>query len=395
MTTATGARLRASIPLKYHSIRRISSPEDVEAGREVYSGHAPAESFFMLPDDDNVREYLLEVEGRKKKTPTQVHKAIRDTLENKPQDFSVLNGGIVLVAEAVEIDEKTKTAHLLGSSILNGSQTRGELRRYFDKKKSDGEKPFPVHVTFELVVTDDHDLTAEISIARNFQNDVMSISIAGRLGQLDELQRAYRKKHPRADLRMSETDIGEDFVFTEKLLQVITALVPAEIWPKNGEKASPNKVYTYSMKTKCLKDFQKIFIAAKDPKAEDHKLYSELYKFYLDVAGDAWDLYEKWKAHPKFKGTRLRSIERDGSEIVEVPDGIVFPILASLSAFAKKTSEGWKIRPPAAFDDAELIKAAAEVYKEIANSNPWNMGKSRACYSSLYQITSIYRRLSN
>ena len=117
--------------------------------------------------------------------------------------------------------------------------------------------------------------------------------------------------------------------------------------------------------------------------------------FSEEFAGDAWNLYEKWKAHPGFKGSRLRSIERDGSEIVEVPDGIVFPILASLSAFARKTRDGWKIQPPSSFDDSELIKAAVQVYKEIANGNPWNMGKSRACYSSLYQITSIFRRLGD
>jgi hypothetical protein len=388
------ARTRTPISFRYHTIRRISAPEDTEAGREIYSGHAPAESFFALPDDENVREYLLEVEGRKKKTPTQVHKAIRETLESKPQDFSVLNGGIVLVARAVEIDEKSKTVSLLQPSIINGSQTRGELKRYFDRSKEQGKEAYPVHVTFELIVTDDRDLTADISIARNFQNDVMTISIAGRRGQLDELQKAYRKQHPKAELRTSETDIGDDYVFTEKLLQVITALTPAELWPKKAEQDNPNKVYTYSMKTKCLKDFQNIYEAAKNPEAEDHTLCSKLYKFYLDIAGDAWDLYEKWKAHPKFHGTRLRSIERDGSEIVEVPDGIIFPILASLSAFARQTPAGWKILPPKSFDDAELVKAAAEVYKEIANSNPWNMGKSRPCYSSLYQITSIYRRLT-
>jgi hypothetical protein len=392
---AVTSRSRAVVSFPYYSIRRISAPEDADAGREVYSGHAPAESFFELPDDENVREYLLDVEGRKKKTPTQVHKAIRDTLSTKPQDFSVLNGGIVIVARSVEIDEKNKTAALLKPSIINGSQTRGELKRYFQLKAQNGEKPYPVHATFELIVTDDQDLTAEVSIARNFQNDVMTISMAGRLGQLEELEKAYRKSHSGAELRKSETDIGEDFVFTEKLLQVITALIPAELWIKNLEGDNPNKVYTYSMKTKCLKDFQKIYKAAKDPEAEDHKKYLELYQFYLDVASDAWELYEKWKAHPGFRGTRLRSIERDGNQIVDVPDGIVFPILASLSAFARKTSSGWKIRPPSSFDDAELIKAAVEVYKEIAGSNPWNMGKSRACYSSLHQITSIYRRLSS
>ena len=79
--------------------------------------------------------------------------------------------------------------------------------------------------------------------------------------------------------------------------------------------------------------------------------------------------------------------------IVDIPDGIVFPILASLSAFAVKTLTGWRIKPPKGFSDDELIKAAKVVYTERAGHNPQTMGKSRPCYSSLYQITSIYRRL--
>jgi hypothetical protein len=34
------------------------------------------------------------------------------------------------------------------------------------------------------------------------------------------------------------------------------------------------------------------------------------------------------------------------------------------------------------------------VRQEIADSNPQSMGKSKACYSQLLQITSLYKRLS-
>ena len=94
-----------------------------------------------------------------------------------------------------------------------------------------------------------------------------------------------------------------------------------------------------------------------------------------------------------FSGSGLRSLERDGRKIVEVPDGIVFPILASLSVFAVKASQGWTIKPPREFKDEELIGAAKSVYVEMADHNPQTMGKSRACYSALYQITSIYKKL--
>lgn len=79
---------------------------------------------------------------------------------------------------------------------------------------------------------------------------------------------------------------------------------------------------------------------------------------------------------------------------MEVPDGIIFPIIASLSGFAKKTGEGWRIKPPRLFRDEEIIRAAKSVYHSIASSNPWLMGKNKACYFALNQITSIYQKLS-
>jgi hypothetical protein len=90
----------------------------------------------------------------------------------------------------------------------------------------------------------------------------------------------------------------------------------------------------------------------------------------------------------------LRTIERnDDGTISEVPDGIIFPILASLSEFAVKTKTGWRIDPASNFDDAELIPVAKGVYIERPDSNPTVMGRSKACYTALQQITAIYRKL--
>ncbi len=395
MGTPTTSASKSLFAFPYYSLRNISCPEDQAADRKVYSGHAPAESFLELPTHENVRGYLVEAEGKLRRTPTQVHRQMRDTLQNHPEDFSILNGGIVIVARDVEIDEKTKIAHLKKPSIINGSQTQGELRNYFKDMEEFDKKPFSVHVTFELIVTDDDSLIAEVSISRNFQNDVALLSIIGRREQLDELEKSLQEHDPSLKLKKSETERSEDYEDTEKLLQVITALIPEELWPKSNESGNPNKVYTYSMKAKCLKDFQEIYRKAKDAKDPEHKTAAELYRFFLDVAPQAHELYKTWKTHSGFKGTGLRSITRNEKrEIEDVPDGIIFPILASFSAFAKRTRQGWKIQPPTAFRDEEIIRAAKSAYQDIAFSNPWNMGKSKPCYSSLYQITSIYKRLT-
>jgi hypothetical protein len=396
MSSNPTARPRKVVDFQFHSLRNISCPEDLENGRKVYVGQAPITSILGLPTDENVRMYLLEAEGRKKQTPTQVHLAMRETLANSSHNFSVLNGGIVIVARLVEVDDKTRMIRLTQPSIINGSQTQGILSDFIDAKKTKKEEVPNIHVKFEVIETDDEDLIAETSISRNFQNDVMTLSIAGRLHQLDELEDYLRAKRPHSKLMKSETDLSSDYVKTEKLLQVIAALIPAELWPIEAEKDGPNKVFTYSMKARCLKMFRDIYEKAKDPKHPEHQKNKRLYEFYLEIAAEGLDLYYKWKSHQGFKGSRLLAISRDSDgKILEVPDGIVFPILAALSAFAKKTSSGWSIQPPSMFKDDLLIKSAVRSYQEIAKSNPQSMGKNKACYSALLEIAEIYREFGS
>lgn len=387
-TSSTGVCPKVlSVP--FHNIKNISSPADLAESRVLYAGQMPIEAIVDLPTHENVRGYLVEAVGKSRRSPTQVHMAIRETLKERPSVFGVLNSGIVIIAKSSQIDEKSRTLTLTDASIVNGSQTQGEIKEYIKKKP---ENAAEAYVKFELIVIEDENLTADISIARNFQNDVQLLSIAGRKGELDDLEKALVKNGLNVKLRKSESEhpsADNDYIPTEKLLQVIAALVPEELWWKQGDTI---KTYTYSAKATCLKDFRKIYDAAHEQEP-DEKM-KKVYKFYLDIAAQAWTLYEHWKCNQEFQGTGLRSIERNSKrEIVEVPDGIIFPILASLSQFAKESSGEWKIFQPEELSDSDLVRAATRVYMEIAKSQPEIMGKSRACYSALEQITSIYKRL--
>jgi hypothetical protein len=389
MTPSTRAAA-AAFEFPYITCRNISAPEDDTAGRKVYSGHAPASSVLSLEDDENVREYLVGTHGNQKLAPTLVHQAIRKTLEDQPDQFSILNGGMVIVARAVEVDDKRKILVLQRPSIINGSQTQGELDRYFTKYRS-SPRFFEPSIKFELIVTADDGLIAEISIARNFQNDVRPISIAGRRGQLDELEAAIQKDIPGAKLRKSETDIAEDeeYLDTEKLIQVMFALMPGAVLKSLDEDGdASNKVFTYSQKTRCLKLFQRLV----DASGEESE-FSDVYQYFLDIAGQAWKLYRRWKSHPGFRGTGIPSFERENGRAAEVPDGIIFPILSTFSAFVGRPGKKWEINIPDVFDESELIEAAAQAYTEIANRNPQTMGKSKACYSTLLRLTGLYAKL--
>ncbi len=383
------------IALPYHSFRNISCPEDNQNGRRVYAGHVPASSILVLDTKKNVREYLVDAEGKKRKAMTQVHRAILDTLREHPEDFSILNGGVVIVAKDCQVDEGKKTIKLLQPSIINGAQTQGILDDFYTELKVSGQPSPEIHISYELIVCDDEGLIGEISVARNYQNNVALISIAGRKGQLEELERSVQAKHPEKRLRMKETDLLDDFIDTERLIQVITALVPDELWIKSMDNGVPTKAFTYSQKAQCLKDFQSLYVKVRTELTASNK-EKALYDFFLSIASEALDLYKKWKVHQGFIGTRIMSISRSDRRIVDVPDGIVFPILASLSVFAYKSETGtWTLRIPDALTDKELIDEAATVYKEIAESNPSTMGKRQACYSSLRRITTIYKKFTS
>jgi hypothetical protein len=391
MTSSNGAPRAPGFQFPYITCRNISGPEDEAAGRKVYAGHAPTSSVLALEDDENVREYLVDAQGKERARPTLVHQAIRKTLVDQPDQFSILNGGMVIVARAAEVDDKRRVLILNHPSIINGSQTQGELKRYFGNRR-EGDHFYEPSIRFELIVTTDHDLIAEISISRNFQNDVRAISIAGRRGQLDELEAAVQGVIPTVKLRKSETELAgnDEFLDTEKLIQVLFALMPQRLLSFLDMDAT-SKVFAYSQKTRCLKLFQRIV----EGHQNDLKLDS-VYRYFLDMAGQGWQLYESWKSHPSFRGTRLRSIERENGEVVNVPDGIVFPILGALSEFVRRDDlrrTPWTLRPAQHFEEQELIDAAAQVYMEIADHNPQTMGKNKACYSALQRITAIYARL--
>lgn len=389
MLTKISAQSRTYVDLSFHSLRNISSPEDLRNQRKVFLSQTPITSIVSLPTNENVRNYLVDAEGKQKRVYTAVHKAIKETLLNDSDNFSILNSGITIVAKDIKIDESKKVLSLLQPSIVNGSQTQGVISDFTESHDLSG-----IHIKCEIIIVDDDDLIAEISIARNFQNDVMLVSIAGRRGYFDDIENSIKGKYPELKLRKSETEWPTgNVVDSEKLLQVITALIPPELWPRQDEIENPNKVYTYSMKARCLKEFQTIYQSAHNEKDSDYLKNSELYKFYTDIAPAAYDVYIKWKAHQGFSGTGLWSIKRDGKTIVEVPDGIIFPIISSIAVFVEKNKKGrWQLNAPADFIDKELIRTAKTVYQEIASSNPQTMGKNKACYTSLLQITSLYKK---
>lgn len=375
--------------------RKISTPENENQGVVIYVGQSPINSFAEIPDEENVRRYTLEAGSRKRRSG--VHEAIFNTLENAPQKFSILNGGICIVAKKAIPSKDQKFIELIEPSIINGSQTRGVIRDFLSESAS---VEFP-NIKFEIIVTDDADLMTEASIARNNQIAVKQISILGARDVFNELDGRIKSVTGGKELRKSETDRGENYIQTEKLLQVIAALIPECLWSATG-KNSFSKVFTYSGQAGPLKLFEKIYNEAKglvEVSEEQKNAATELYAFYLDIAPYAYNLYEKWHSGKPFEGQNWKKADavvrkKDTREIIYAHDGVIFPIIAAYSVFTEKTKDGWELNIPDICDDAKVVHYAHQAFKN-SDYNPNVMGKTEASYSQISTLTeTIYTLLS-
>jgi hypothetical protein len=389
MATSMSARGSARTSINYQVLRSVVSPADHEAGRKRYCGLATADQFFALSTDENVRAYLGEdEEGNKRKSPL-VNLAIRDTVTRCRDLFAMLNTGFVIVAKSASVDDDKRTLRLSDPSIVNGAQTNGVLRDYFDKHPEDVEYPC---VNFEVIVTDDDDLIGSISIARNFQTRVADLSIYGRQGLFDELEGAMKKRDPSVRLRRRETDFSDDFLDTEKLVQALTALmpdcisVPSADQRRAGTPETKYRVYAYRHRARCLKDFAHVM-------TEPDK-WPQAHAFFVGVAWDAWERYSELKSEQSFSRLHhVRGEQNGGQKIVApegVPDGIVFPMLSALSNFVKPVRSGWKLDVPGTFPWTALYDHAMVLFKSTAGHNPNTMGKQSDCYIALHGLCNMY-----
>ena len=379
---------KQAFSLQYHSLRSVVGPQDQEMGRKRYTGVTRADNLFALNSDENVRAFLgRDGDGEKRKS-TLVNVAIRETIENRREDFAMLNSGVVIICLNATVDDNAKTAKLVSPSIINGAQTKGVLEEYFKEHLEDTDYPW---VNFELIVCEE-DLVGDISIARNYQNKVSDISIYGRLGRFETLAKVMKKEFPEKPLRTSETDFGDDFLDTEKLVQVLTTMAPREVdFPSAARsRNTPEtlyRVYAYRHRSRCLKDFATV--------VDEQRGWEGAYSYYLDVATDAWKLYWRLKGEQAFSSLKSVKAEDPGAsrKVVApdgVPDGIVFPMLSAMSRFVVQTSAGWRLMVPSNFPWQTLFSQAKQHVTTTAAHNPQTMGKSAAIYIALHGSVEMF-----
>jgi hypothetical protein len=387
MTNGTSG---ATVRLSYLQIRNVTTKDEEANGASTYVAVLQAGEILKLGTDDNLRSYIPAHAGKKRNL---VHKAIAKTIKDYPDRFSQLNSGFLIGASKIVVDDAKKTITLRHASVNNGAQSQGEIRRHFEECVANEETPMDFAIRCEISVEPDEATRTNIAVARNTATRIEGISIAGKHGYFEELDVSFRKVHPNLELATSETNVEEKYVDTRLLLQVLWAMMPAELAPEH-RRTMEARMRAYKNAAYCLQDFVDIV----DKRSTD-KGNAARYQYFVDMAGYAWTEYERWKKHKQWNDKHLlerlrQAVRSDDGEIREISDGIVFPILSALSRFVKKSKPGhWRVVYPKVFQDEDMLVAARRQLSQC-DGRPMLMGRSGAAYEGLMTLTEMAERYS-
>src|SRR5258708_6824150 len=131
---AKGPHTPSSVQINYQLLRNTTSPDEASTGVKSFVANISAFEILKLDTRENLRAYLAEYNPKKR---NRVHDAIRITIQNEPQRFITRNSGFVIAASEIEVDDNKKVVHLTDPSILNGAQSQGEIKRWFDETFGD------------------------------------------------------------------------------------------------------------------------------------------------------------------------------------------------------------------------------------------------------------------
>ncbi len=388
--------------LRYESIRNLTSPEEKENGARSYFANIPISELLKLDTAANLRTYIPAHPGKKR---SQTHKAIGDTLRQRTDRFIQLSSGITVSATDVVIDDNKKLIVVHHGSIINGAQTQGEIALYLEELRQSGEEPEDeYHARVEFLVDPDDEFVVATAIARNTSTNIQRISMLGKKQYFDEMNASFQKVFPDRELSKQETDVGEQFVDTQRLLQVLWAMMPEHLLPKNNKRRSiaDARLKSYKNRAYCLIDFENDVITKDRPTEtkEEETAKAEAkarYDYFVDMAGTGWKEYIKWRHHDGWKGLYLkentRAIRRT-DEGHTVADGVVFPILSAMSYFVvQNKSDKWILKTPSFFDESEMLLAARDQLSNH-NGNPMHMGRDPTIYDALASLTKMVVRLT-
>lgn len=351
----------------------------------------------MLPDDVNPRSHE-DLTGR-------VPKAIESTVANSPNDFHLLNRGVLVLAQSCTYDNQTKMLEITltnaqDGGIADGGTTDRVLARMLDaatlknqkltaEEMVDCLKSAYVHV--EIISGDYGNKLVALAGARNTSNQVKEFALDNLDHKFDWLKVQLESSELADKIRYREND--PEPVDIRTVLAIMTMFHPR--W----ELEQKEPVVAYSAKGGILsyfrdEDWLPGYIQLKGVVSDILQLFDYIhvnfqpqYAVFNRETKDAGSKFGKRREVTYVKG-RKKILPLTETEVeYVVPDGWLYPVVASLRMllnFPKGKSASWAMDPFQYFDKwgYELVGDVVE-QSAAYGFNPQTVGKTRPVWSNL------------
>lgn len=386
-------------------VRSITDPHD--SSITIHHVWIPVAEFKreMLPDDINPRAHE-EMTGR-------IPQVIEKSLIENPTEFHLLNRGELILAESCRYDNHNKVLEIIVASkedggLADGGTTDRVLARaidaagrkhseYTEEQVKDSLNAAYVHI--EVISGNVRDKLVRLAGARNTSNQVKEFALENLGGGFDWLKKVIEHSSLAGRIRYRDND-PED-VDVRTVLALLTMF--HHKWTEDGKDplvsyTSKGGILKYYRDKEWLPGYQALSPVVVDIlKLYDyiHEEFATQYQKYNLAANDSGSKFGK-RREVVYKGGATFKLPLTGGQTkYMVPDGWLYPVLASLRMLLEVTSTKpikWATDPFIYFDEhgSELVGIVVE-QSQALGYNPQAVGKSRPLWSNLRKTVELER----
>ena len=377
-----------TVKIKSVVIKNTTSPEEKKHGSMNWTIICNVREILKFDLSKNLR---ISYGDASTKNRNAVHKAIYNSFDDEPKRFIQRNSGFTIVCDELKQTNKEEyginTITLTNPSLINGGQTQGEIKRWFEENGEDIEYNTNTNIKIDVIVEKNQHEVHEICVARNNSTNVSDLSILGNKGRFNAINEnmisVFGKDQ--GTLQMSETDEG---VPTQTLLQILRAMTPKTL---KESLLKENPITAYSGKGKCLTDYENEFAREEETRKESPSYRSPLLEFYRSFAPIAWKTYLDWVSKKEWlvfwkKSDNFKKLGKYNNQNDEftLTWAIICPLLYGFQHFVHEKADGWVLEIPKEFDEKEYMKFIVEGFKS-ANFVPQEYAKDKSTYLLILQ----------
>jgi len=349
-----------------------------------------------IPDDINPRRHEKFLESTKGRVP----EAIRESFEENPKWFHLLNRGCLILAEKAWYDNKDNELHIILESkdehgMADGATTDRVLKKIKDEIKeladADNESLETAYIHLEIITGNVQDELINLTRARNTSKQVQEFSLVDLGEGFDWLKDIIEKSKFKGKIRYKENDIQP--VDIRKVLSLLTIF-----HPEFNKEESKDPIIAYTSKESIIEKYKDNLW--RDELKRLSPIVIDILHLYEYIQLEFSDQYKKGLPKGAKFGKRKEiqyydKYPKTGKKLpltgklsqYGVPDGYLYPLLGSFRPLVTCNDDGsaeWLVSPFKHFDNEGwlLIKHILGQSENLGR-NPNAVGKNKELWMLL------------